>query len=1113
MKKLLFLLAAVGLIFTACQSGGDVEEENGGAPFVPEITISPKDLTFGCNGGEQTVDITANFEYEVAERASWITVEQTDEGLLVIVDANKNTSERSAFISITNSQYDINKSIEVYQEAWVPKIELAQQSIEVEFEPAEYEVAVTSPYSWEATTKSDWIVVESETGIAGEEKLKFTTLRNEEEQVRKGTITLKNTDYNLVAELYVIQKAFVPAITIEPETLTFAVEGGTQEVAITANFKYEVSANADWLTIKKSEKGISVTVPNYVEVENRTAEITISNKKYGISKVVKVTQGAFVPAITIEPKTLTFAVEGGKQEIAITANFEYEASANADWLTIEKSEKGISVTVPNYTEVEERTAEITISNEKYGISKVVKVAQGAFVPAITIEPETLTFAVEGGTQEVAITANFEYEVSANADWLTIKKSEKGVSVTVPNYVEVEERTAEITISNEKYGISKVVKATQETFVPAITIEPESLAFTFIGGTKEVAITANFEYEFSTNANWLTIKKSEKSVNISATTNTKFEECTAEITISNKKYNISKTISVVQKGVSAKPENVIIYTSSDGKIVTPSFGANIVSNIYSNVHGQGIIIFDAPVTSIGDYAFRNRTSLTTITIPDSVTSIGWAAFSGCTSLTSVTIPDSVTSIGYTAFSGCTSLTSITIPDSVTEIGESAFSRCTSLTSITIPDSVTSIGESAFSRCTSLTSITIPNSVTSIGDGAFRNCSSLTAFYGKFASADNRCLIIDGVLHSFVPAGLTQYTIPDSVTSIGNYAFAYCSSLTSVTIPDSVTSIGEEAFSYCHSLKSITIGNSVTSIGNYAFAYCSSLTSVTIGNSVTSIGYDAFSDCTSLTSITIPDSVTEIGDSAFKGCTGELIIDSKIIETDYSIDNYPAYPSNSSNNDWLYGAKFTKLTIGNSVTKIGSKTFYKCTSLTSVTMSDSVTSIGDDAFSGCKSLTSVTIPDSVTDIGAYAFGYCYSLTSVYITDLSAWCKISFSYNANPLCNRAKLYLNGSELANITIPSDITKIKNYAFDGCTSLTSVTIPDSVTSIGQSAFYNCTSLTSVYCKPTTPPTGGSYMFSYYYSGDKPIGCKIYVPRNSVSAYKAKQYWIDYADYIVGYDF
>ena len=157
MKKLLLLLAAVGMIFSACEGGEGVEEENGGTPFVPEITISPKDLTFGCNGGEQAVDITANFEYEVVERASWLTVEQTDEGLLVVVDANKNTSERSAIISITNSQYDINKSIEIYQEAWVPKIELAQQSVEVEFEPAEYEVGVTSPYSWEATTKNDWM--------------------------------------------------------------------------------------------------------------------------------------------------------------------------------------------------------------------------------------------------------------------------------------------------------------------------------------------------------------------------------------------------------------------------------------------------------------------------------------------------------------------------------------------------------------------------------------------------------------------------------------------------------------------------------------------------------------------------------------------------------------------------------------------------------------------------------------------------------------------------------------------------------------------------------------------------------------------------------------------
>ena len=525
MKKLLLLLATVGVIFTACQSGGDIEEDNGGAPFVPEITISPKDLIFGCNGGEQEVVITANFEYEVAERASWLTVEQTDEGLLVVVDANKNTSERNAFISITNSQYDINKTVEVWQEGFVPKIELAQQSIEVEFEPAEYEVAVTSPYSWEATTKNDWIVVESETGIAGDEKLKFTTLRNEEEKERKGTITLKNSDYNLVAELYVIQKAFVPAITIEPETLTFAVEGGTQEIAITANFKYEYSTNADWLTIKKSEKGISVTVPNYVEVD-------------------------------------------------------------------------------------ERTAEITISSEKYGISKVVNVKQGAFVPAITIEPESLVFTIEGGTQEIVITANFEYAYNENADWLTIENSESGIKVNAKVNASFEDRTADITISSEKYGISKA-------------------------------------------------------------------------------------ITITQQGVSAESKNVMLYTSSDGKIVKPYksdvFGANIVSNIYSN--GQGIIIFDAPVTSIGNDAFSDCTSLKSITIGNSVTSIGDWAFYYCDSLTSVTIGNSVTSIGDQAFYYCFSLTSVTIPDSVTSIGESAFSYCRSLTSVYCKPTTPPVGGSS------------------------------------------------------------------------------------------------------------------------------------------------------------------------------------------------------------------------------------------------------------------------------------------------------------------------------------------------------------------------------------------------------------------------------------
>ena len=359
-----------------------------------------------------------------------------------------------------------------------------------------------------------------------------------------------------------------------------------------------------------------------------------------------------------------------------------------------------------------------------------------------------------------------------------------------------------------------------------------------------------------------------------------------------------------------PNNQIWYTSTDGEIVEPhsgwynnyadahtTFGVNIVSNTY--VDGKGVIEFDGDVTVIGQSAFYNCSSLTSVTIPDSVTTIGWGAFYDCTSLTSVTIPnsvttiencvfcgcsslqefngkfasedgrcliidgtlnsfapaglteyaisDSVTTIGDNAFQFCSSLTSITIPDSVTTISEEAFSNCDSLPSVTIGDSVITIGNYAFSGCSSLTSITIPDNVTTIGNAAFCYCSSLQEFNGKFASEDGKCLIIDGTLNSFAPAGLTEYAIPDSVTTIGGYAFSECSSLTSVTIGGSVTTFGNYAFSGCSSLTSVTIPDSVTTIGNYAFLGCSSLTSVTIGDSVTTIGYAAFAYCENLKTV--------------------------------------------------------------------------------------------------------------------------------------------------------------------------------------------------------------------------------------------------------------------------
>ena len=305
------------------------------------------------------------------------------------------------------------------------------------------------------------------------------------------------------------------------------------------------------------------------------------------------------------------------------------------------------------------------------------------------------------------------------------------------------------------------------------------------------------------------------------------------------------------------------------ITIPNSVKSIGHQAFYNCESLQSVTIPNSVTSIEDHAFSGCESHQSVTIPNSVKSIGKEAFSGCESLQSVTIPNSVTSIGKHAFEQCNSLQSITIPNSVTKIGGGAFWPCKSLQSVTIPNSVTKIGDFAFVGCESLQSITIPNSVTSIGDGAFWGCKYLQSItipnsvrnIGNHAFRDcNICFFIcnstyfqndDVCLFNKDKTAIVSrikdcvnYIIPNSVTSIGDYAFSGCESLQSITIPNSVTSIGKHAFEQCNSLQSITIPNSVTKIGGGAFWPCKSLQSVTIQNSVTNIGNYAFCGCTHL-----------------------------------------------------------------------------------------------------------------------------------------------------------------------------------------------------------------------------------------------------------------------------
>ena len=569
--------------------------------------------------------------------------------------------------------------------------------------------------------------------------------------------------------------------------------------------------------------------------------------------------------ISLNKEIVTISPDGESVDVKVYSNYAWELTNNCDWITTsitsgDASDTGVTVTLTADLTYDDRDGTILFS---CGKAKKLLVVSQKFKKAIIPDAnDTFNIPVEGGVAVITYQTTVDCEVIIPEEaqgWITIAPATRGLvseSITLD--------IAENTTYSARTAVIKMVAKDNAELAIEYTINQEQKNGVLVDGNNTFTVPSTggevvINYQANVDCDviipddaqsWISLATSTRglstystTLNIAENNSDKERSCVIKVT-SQGDNELSAEYTIVQK-----QRYYLYYTSSNGEIVTPykssAFGATILSNTYKD--GVGVIEFNAPITSIGGYTFYNCSILTSVTIPDSVTEIGYSAFNGCESLTSVTIPDSVTSIGKWAFGDCSSLTSVTIPDNVTTIGDYAFDICSSLTSVTIPDSVTTIGDSAFAWCSSLTSVTIPDSVTAIGEAAFSNCYSLQEFNGKFASEDGRCLIIDGTLNAFAPAGLTEYTIPDSVTEIGYAAFAYCGSLTSVTIPDSVTTIESSAFVSCRSITSITIPDSVTTIGGGAFQGCAKLTSVTIGDSVTTIGYVAFYDCVSLTSV--------------------------------------------------------------------------------------------------------------------------------------------------------------------------------------------------------------------------------------------------------------------------
>lgn len=1024
------------------------------------LIINSSSYSLPATGGTIDIDIQSNISYSYqidGKSESWIhhlsTKALESSTLSFSIDENNELTNREGTIIITGGEY--SEKITVYQESAIPSIIVSEQNIAVgaKGETITIEVKGNVSATPRIPNNIDWIS-EVTTKAWSTNTYYFLISPNDSYDDRTAAIVFVN-DENGLSESVTITQMQKNAIVIATNSYSFNNNGGTFNIEVNSNVDYEVNIGSDW--VKKVETKALTTQNLLFEVaknesyDNRETTISFISKDKDITQEVRVYQSQ-TNAIIISEKEKTISPDGESFEVEIKANISYDViMPDVDWIRKIETKALASSTLHLCVEANEtydnRDCVIIIRDNNNQIEDRLSIIQ-LQKDAIVVAKNEYEFTSEGGTLQIEVSHNVEYEIEASVDWI-VRADTKGLNTSSHNFIinensTYDNREGKITFKSGEISQEILIKQSAISYFET-TAETEYL-FKGEGGELSFDVNSSLPVEITvseTANNWITpistkaISTTSYSFRISPYDGIDERSGTIGVSSCDTTFVIS-----IRQGDNLQMPNEIWYVSTDGDIVSPLSsiewgGAKITSNVYNSDKNIGIITFDLPVYTIGNQAFMSCNSLKEIFIPSQVTEIAGSAFKNCLLLEKVTCNTKLEEIKSSAFYGCKQLKQIILHNSISTIGSSCFYNCSSLKGIMLPENLSSIGANAFQNCTSLTTISIPS----------------------------------------------------NITEIPKYAFDGCSALESVTLNDNIRRIDSYAFRAAKSLKSINFPSSLSYIYERAFLDCSSLTEIILPEGFREIyGYYVFSNCTSVTRIVLPSTLRNYGIYAFQGTSGDLEINSDIVATDNyygAFERWTGKNAKLSDNVNTIGLKafanssLTNITFGSGLKTIDDSAFL-FSKLTEIDLPDGIEKIGSEVFRGASQLTKISIPNSVTSIGRHCFHNCSSLTSVELptNDNFTWLQRGLFYGCSSLKNitipnninsigwdkpsydsyygNAGLFEGCTSLESITLSENITSLPNYTFAECTTLKTIQLSDNIANIGEYCFKGCTGITTI---------------------------------------------------------